>query len=83
MWLRMGIRDSAPFVFLSTVIHGFIYSWLCEIFAHHSNVLIERLELVTIAFGCGWLVTDNCWYTGCTRFLFQEDTEDVLCKNYN
>jgi len=55
----MGIRDSTPVVFISTAIHGFIYSWLCEIFAHHSNVLIERLKPVTIAFGCVWLVTDN------------------------
>jgi hypothetical protein len=55
----MGIRDSAPVVFLRTVMHGFVYSWFCEIFAHHSNVLIERLKLVAIAFGCVWLVTDN------------------------
>jgi len=77
----MGIRDSAPVDFLSTVIHDFIYSWLCEIFAHHSNVLIERLKLVTIAFGCAWLVTVNYCYPGCTRFLSHEDTEDVLRKN--
>ena len=55
----MGIRDTAPVVFLSTVTHGFVYSWLCEIFAHHSNVLIERLKLVAMAFGYVWLVTDN------------------------
>jgi hypothetical protein len=59
MWLRMRIFDSAPIDFLSTVIHCYIYSWLCEIFAHHSHVLIERLKLVIKAFGRVWLVTDN------------------------
>lgn len=79
----MRIRDSAPVDFLSTVIHGFIYNWLCEIFARYSNVLIERLKQVTVTFGCAWLVTDNYFYPGCTRFLFREDTEDVLRNNYN
>jgi len=82
MLLSMGIRDSAPLV-LSSVIHGFIYSWLCEIFAHYSNVLIGRLKLVTLTFGCVWLVADNYCYPGCTRFLFHGDTEDVLRKYYN
>jgi hypothetical protein len=58
-------------------------SWLCEIFAHHSNILIERLKLVAKAFGCVWLVTDDIDILDARASFFQEDTEDVLCKTYN